>query len=1008
MFAASTKTSMQLLNRLRTVIIFFCCSAAQLLSGQSLPFIPFTTANGLSQNSVHCIFQDSRGTLWIGTQYGLNRFDGRSFRVYRHIATDSQSLSDPFILSINEDAAGYLWVGTGNGLNRFNPRTGKCNRYYLQPGEADRISSHYASLPRHPDGTLLVVHGGGPLRINQQGRTEISDSNLLQLYKPVFDSSGRIWGFTKSGQLLSCLLQSEKRVHFRQTLLPPTLQHTAGIRYRCTVKNGFLWCWPEQTSGMIVRFNLQSKLWDSLELQVPAPVNELYVAENGAAWICTMKGLYLLQPGQRFPVLLNPGELPQNGLPAGNILCAYEDSHQNLWVGSASAGIAYYHPRFSHIRLLQTEPVSAVTCTATDRQGRQWLGTSTGLLLYSMSADDPATRQQMHLFKRQRVTGVAIDAMDQIWVSLEKDGLYILNSTGKVIRTYRRQDSLLYTRGILSLFCDSKNRIIACTERGYYIFRSPDQWESFYQGPDKPQPTGWYTLTVYEDRNHHLWFCKHLGVDRLDEDLQPVQQIESGTTRSPIRRSIVTACTEDTQGRIWLATLNAGIYLYDQRIVRQYTITEGLAANAVYGICTDSSGRIWATTASGISVLENGSPSFYTLTRRDGLPVNDFVIGALLAGKYNRVYAGSSAGLITINSGAISTGPGTAVAQLEDIRINDQSVETLQFPLKVPYGYQTISFDFSVKEPLQPAQIIYQYRLLGADSHWISLPVEHNRIAYTHLPYRRLLLQVRAAGSVNALTHAPVKTYILDIQAPFWNNNWFRLFTILLTGGACWLGFRKYAGYKLRKQQEAMRMQQQLQAERERISRDLHDNIGAYTSALIAGIQQLQQEKPDYPQLSEMHEYASGMMGYLRETIWVLNNQQLLLSAFADRFKLYAGRMIRHYPGIRLEFREDITVDGSLAPERSLQLFRILQEALQNACKHAHATSIEIGFRGKQPLTIYVKDDGSGIQPGAGTDQHGLHNMQERALACGMHISIESAAGAGTTITLTENSAYAG
>ncbi|OYY11294.1 MAG: hypothetical protein B7Y66_03415, partial [Sphingobacteriia bacterium 35-36-14] len=119
-------------------------------------FINYNVSDGLSQNSVHCIFQDRDGLIWIGTQDGLNSFDGKSFKKYRANSLDSTTLSDQFVLSIEEDNKGFLWVGTRNGLNKLNKQTGKFSRYYLTTEEKNFINSPYSKLIKDNAGRIFL------------------------------------------------------------------------------------------------------------------------------------------------------------------------------------------------------------------------------------------------------------------------------------------------------------------------------------------------------------------------------------------------------------------------------------------------------------------------------------------------------------------------------------------------------------------------------------------------------------------------------------------------------------------------------------------------------------------------------------------------------------------------------------------------------------------------------------------------------------------------------------
>jgi signal transduction histidine kinase len=213
----------------------------------------------------------------------------------------------------------------------------------------------------------------------------------------------------------------------------------------------------------------------------------------------------------------------------------------------------------------------------------------------------------------------------------------------------------------------------------------------------------------------------------------------------------------------------------------------------------------------------------------------------------------------------------------------------------------------------------------------------------------------------------------------------------------------QYNRIRYKKKLQALQLQKELQDERARISRDLHDNIGAYTSALIAGIHQLKSDEViQQTYVDELHDYASNIMGYLRETIWVLNHEQLTLTAFVDRFKTYATRINKYYQHQALQFTTELEGERVLTPQISLNLFRVLQEALQNACKHADASHIHIYFIQQKRMQFIIEDNGKGFEQDRIDQGFGLQNMQARANEIGFQFNIESKQEKGTRILLEE------
>lgn len=223
-------------------------------------------------------------------------------------------------------------------------------------------------------------------------------------------------------------------------------------------------------------------------------------------------------------------------------------------------------------------------------------------------------------------------------------------------------------------------------------------------------------------------------------------------------------------------------------------------------------------------------------------------------------------------------------------------------------------------------------------------------------------------------------------------------FTLLMS----WFLFR---GYKKNQQIKLLKMQakeKQLAAravisaeenERKRISRDLHDNIGAYATVLIANTEQLKKQTSEQDirkSAANIFENAHNIMGFLQESIWVLNNDSITVTGFADRFKLYAKKILQNFPGVQIKFQEQLDNDTALSPSEALNIFRIMQEALLNALKHGKAQHINVSVYSNNTIHIAVKDDGKGFDTKNIRQGNGLHNMQHRAKEAGYKLDIFS------------------
>ncbi len=959
-------------------------------------FVGFNTKDGLSQNSVHCIFQDRDGLLWVGTQDGLNSFDGRKFRVYKCNPKDTTTISDQFVLSIEEDALGYLWVGTRSGLNKLDKRTGKFTRYYFSATERTELYRNYQTIIRDRQNNLFIQHTFSVF-IDTKGQMIQADTGLRDLRTPVFDHEGNLWG---SSAKKGILLASRNTQYQPRTiaLLPVALRSRDVIIKHVMDTASVLWCYTDENQPNIHFFDTRSRKWLNKTLSLPSPIQHIALLRNGQAWVSTLAGVFIIES---YAVTDTIRYQPtQQSIPSANILCAYEDRQANVWVGSANAGFGYHHPSFRKFILykigLQEEPVTSVA----DLGGYRWIGSADGLYKVSLTKKNKPVDK---LFVANRVTSLTVDKQSKLWVAIQRKGVYVLDSTGRSMQTFTQNDSLLQTQSVLYLFCDASGRVFLATEKGFFVYHSAKkQWQSYY-AYKKNEVAGWYSLHVFEDAQRQIWISKHIGLEQRNNDLSIKQVYRSKNTTDVFGRTIITAVTEDKAGRIWIATLSNGIFCIDKSKRLHYTMEEGLSSNLIYGIAVDLKDRVWATTSAGINLIDRNKQTIDLISSKDGLPSDDFVIGALYSNQSGEILAGSVRGLIGIDANQFSIQDSPVEASITEVLVNGEPQVMNQGVVEIKPGYKSIRFSFALRQALQPKAILYQYRLKGAEERWQSLKSDESSITYSNLPAGKMVLEVRAAYTMAGLPKAPIASLNIEVYPAFWQTRTFVVLLVLALVFTAVLITLQYNRIRYKKKLQALQLQKELQDERARISRDLHDNIGAYTSALIAGIHQLKSVdavQDDY--VDELHDYASNIMGYLRETIWVLNHEQLTLTAFVDRFKTYATRINKYYQHQEMQYTTVIEEERVLTPQISLNLFRVLQEALQNACKHAGASHIHIHFIQKKRMLFIIEDNGKGFEQDRIDQGFGLQNMQARANEIGFQFSIESKHEEGTRILLEE------
>jgi signal transduction histidine kinase len=236
------------------------------------------------------------------------------------------------------------------------------------------------------------------------------------------------------------------------------------------------------------------------------------------------------------------------------------------------------------------------------------------------------------------------------------------------------------------------------------------------------------------------------------------------------------------------------------------------------------------------------------------------------------------------------------------------------------------------------------------------------------------------------------------------------LFTIM-AGIIVWLAFKNYNRKQNIRMQLALEEEKRIAAqsiidaeeqERKRIAADLHDNIGAYASAIRADVEKIADSgfKKDDISLQNLQQHSAEIINSLRDTIWVLNRENITITGISDRIKNYAGKLQPTYDHIQFHISEEIKNDLQVNSQHALNIFRIVQEAIHNALKHSGANNIMIGITSDTALSIKIGDDGKGMEPGIATDGNGLLNMKARAREMGMQLSMVAGVHGGTVLIL--------
>lgn len=978
----------------KSLLIFYLFLIPSITWGQNGLFM-YNTKNGLSQNSVTSIFRDFNGFVWIGTQDGLNKFDGKQFKQFKHDKDDSSSLSDQYITSINQDGNGNIWVGTRNGLNVWNSQLGNFQRIHLNQSRKSEIQYAFDQILKVGKENLIVTADEQAFLWQTKKKAFQKVSIPFKKIASLTVVNNQIWHYYLDGYFYI----SDENGNLIDSI-KPSINFKEPIRGRhYGSRNGNIWALDEaDPKNTLVRlFSVSQKKWLPQTISIPDKIAQISFDQSNSAWIAGQKGIILVDPAFKKQALKDKN-FPTAFKQQNAVLCTYPDKEGFVWIGFANHGAGIYNPLSNAFDLLKPSGKSETVFTSyVDNQQNRYYGTVTGL--YKDEGN------QVRIIFKEKVKALSIDHKNQVWIGVENNGLYILSKEGKLLSHIDSKSGKIADNTIFHIQCHAASKkVFISTKSGLTVYDEVNnKWIllNSHQEQYQRQLSGSYVLHTLIDSQQRIWVSSNEGLDVLDSSLHFIYKYPSKSdTSTHIKRTIVTGTAEDLNGKIWVSTLSNGVYCWTNGQFKEYNKKSGLSGNIANGILVDNFNRVWIATTTGMNIYDQTKGQFFTLTEQNGIPSSDFLLSSFKKDHLGNLYWGSAEGLLMIDPKKVHFEPKQHRAYITDVTINYESVNIKQEYELNPTD-RAISFEFTSPEFINTDKLIFQYRLKGFEERWITLNKDSRRISFTDLPFNSLQLEFRVAENQALLNNAPIGHLLIRRNPPFWKNITYILPFALICFALLIFLVKYLLNRKLKEQERKTEIEQTLYKERERISRDLHDNLGAYAAAIKSNIVQLEKLNTDQTELfSQLKENADDMVSALRETIWVMQYAQISVVAFSDRFKNLVNRITPNYPDINFQIKESIDSERELSPGESIHLLRIMQEGLTNALKHSTANLITITIKAADRLEITIEDNGIGFDTHLKERGHGIQNMMDRAEQAGICIHINSVIGRGTTVMI--------
>jgi signal transduction histidine kinase/ligand-binding sensor domain-containing protein/DNA-binding response OmpR family regulator len=785
--------------------------------------------NGLSRPDIHPILKDSRGFIWVGTGFGLNRFDGYTVKSFFHDPHDTTSLLANGISQLFEAPDGLLVVQTSAGLNLYNPEKENFIRR-VEPFLAKYgVSSRLSKIVRDHNGAFWFVDSDKLVRYHPQEQSitikniEGDSSSIVKddISDFAIDPHGNYWVVHRNGIVEKIQIEKGRpRVVRRLTdLYEFNKAYLTYYKIVCDL-DGDLWlCTPGMSQG-IFYYSLRENKFQNITtntqpLQLNArPVADLAVASNGTVWVATDHGGINIIDKKKLTVqYVRHREGDATSVAENAITCVYKDDQGIMWIGTYKSGVSYYHEniyRFDLYKRYALDPGSLpfgdVNEFAEDAKGNLWIGTNGGGLIYfdrqlgkfTQYLNEPGNENSL---STNVIVSLCIDSDQNLWIGTYKGGLNKFD--GKKFMRYRHveNDSLsLPSQNIWEIFEDSRKRIwVGTIEVGAATFDKKNG--KFHRiklfGPNALQST---TVTVIdEDRHGNIWFGTTAGIDVLSGDGKTFTHYASSTDSGSLSSNSVLGMLRDSKDRFWIATFD-GLNLFDEAINGFKVFRYNPISNAVLTLEEDIYGRIWMSTYDGllemtIADAPDAKPTFKQYTESDGLQGRQFNHNASFRTRQGELVFGGPTGFNILNAKERKADFPITKIVFSELELYEQPVKIGEeiggvvvlnksiseaTEIVLPPDKNFFSIKFSALNYFNPERDRYVYKLDGLNTDWLPVDTKNPEIVFNSLNPGNYTLRVKAANRDGVWTeHEATLTIIMT--PPFWKTTTaFVLYSIIL------------------------------------------------------------------------------------------------------------------------------------------------------------------------------------------------------------------------------------
>lgn len=979
--------------------LFFCipfCCWVFLANAQTIKpiFDNINVDNGLSQSSVYSIFQDNKGYMWFATADGINRYDGTETKSYKLNGNLLRNSANAMFIrgKLVEDSFGNIWFANATGIY-----------YYQRSSDSIKIAFSFDKTP---------YTGMWP--------------GIIYI-----DSNNNLWLAESYLGLLTYNVVSKKLRHYKYQL--NNIENFIKVKrvFFVAQNNRYLWFSRDKREG-IFRFDITTQKIEEffkgkqyvdmtlhqrkmilasantidiysekleLEKTIALPkfnkptsiANGLVVDNNNRLWISiSQEGLFCYDFAKQKFTQYKKQAYP-NTLSSDLTTTLYLDRASNLWIGTDGGGVCKLDIKPPLFNIFPNDKNTSslsdsyfTKCFYEDEHHRLWFGTAdNGFGVYNTQTED--LKMVKYTTEGKPITNVSSifkDSKANLWIG-HSNGIGIFNENNGHLHHIKinaqPKQEIPYAHWAYKIVELKNGLILGATKIGLIKFNK--QTDGTFVGERLSYPfelRNSITDLVEFKPNEILYSSEYAGMYHVK-----LSDGKFSTVKNYFKRNKINSILIDSKNSniLWLGT-DMGLIKFN--IAKQqhtiYAEQAGLKNTYIYGVLEDKTAHLWLSTNAGISCFDKQKQLFINYTQKNGLQSNEFNTGAYYQSVRGVLYFGGINGFNWFNPAQVLqkrvlNKPEIAITSLT---INDSLYVALPTgTLKLPYWKNQLSFQFAVLDYTLPQANQIQYQLIGADKDVLTTNLK--TIRYHNLPPGNYTLKLWGINGYNATSN--LKQLAIIIAPPFWRTwSFYILVTIAITAFLVWIT-KRISHQKLKKRIADLERQQLLEKERQRIGREMHDDIAAGLTQInmMSRIVAHNKDNAHEQELLEIAETSNKLITNMGDIIWNLSNPLNFIDFIAHLRERLHKALLNSKITYQLDLPHITNSSINLSPEKQRNLMLITQEIVHNAVKHSDAKNIVVKLIiNHKQLHFTVTDDGKGCDFNEAKKGNGLKNIRYR------------------------------